>query len=79
MSVKSLKSWCKWQSAENVTAPPAVSRRKVLLVNVIFEEGLVIFTGNLGKGWVLLATATGFKSDKQREKFEKSGYFDLII
>ena len=36
----------------------AMSRLRVLLVNIIFEEGLIIFVRQLGKFWVALAVAT---------------------
>ena len=39
--------------ASTITALRAASQRKILLVNIIFKEGLVIFVKNPGKFWVI--------------------------
>ena len=51
----------------------AASQRKILLVNVIFEEGLVIFVRKkIQENFGLLGNILKFYSYKQRQEFENS-------
>ena len=54
-----------------------MSRKKVLLHDVIFEENLMIILPDLGNVEVIMATATGFLGFRVLNNTESS-YFSLI-
>ena len=56
----------------------AVSPSNVVLFNVIFEEGLVIFVKSEGKRCVRLANFMNLERKKQSSEVEKPCYFDFM-